>query len=301
MKPQGIFIAERAVAQHCAEVLRSSPKAGDPLAELAAFGTRFADLLGERLAQMFPGVKIAVAAGEATDVPASVNEPRGEPVFSSSIVAGPKDAPLYASLAQGAVLAMVDIVLGGRGKDCEMPAGKLPMSVLMMFGRFEKVLAGALSAALELPGADAVRLRNPGAAPELAAPFAGYKRTVMPIRVTLADAKPAELNLTFPGASLALLFAGRGKAATAAPRAGVIAPNVEPFAGIPLPLKAILVDMAVPVATLSRLEPGMIIPVAVARSVPLIAGDQVIAHGTVGSMDDMTALQLTRMVSHKEK
>lgn len=300
MKPHGIFIAERAVAQHCPELLRASRKPGDPLAELAVFAARFAELLGERLAQMFPGAKLAVAAGEAAEMPASVNEPRGEPVFSSVMAVGPKDAPLYASLAQGAVLAMVDIALGGRGKDCELPAGKLPTSVQLMFGRFEKVLADALSAALELPGADAVRLRNPGGSTEAAAPFAGYKRTVLPIRLTLAEARPSELLLTFPGASLALLFGGRGKPASAAPRGGVVAPNAEPFAAIPLPLKAILVDMPVPVATLSRLAPGMIIPVAVARSVPLIAGDQVIAHGTVGSMDDCTALQITRMTSHKE-
>ncbi|OYW44815.1 MAG: hypothetical protein B7Z08_02115 [Sphingomonadales bacterium 32-68-7] len=300
MKPYGVFVAERAVAQHCAELLRGSGNAGDPLVELTAFGARFAELLGERLAQMLPGAKVAVGCGEPAEMPASVNEPRGEPVFSSVIAVGPKDATLYASLAQSAVLAMVDIAMGGRGKGCELPAGKLPMSVQLMFGRFEKLLAGALSAAFELPGADGVRLRNPGGPPEAVAPFANYKRTVLPVRLVLADARPCELVLTFPGATLALLFPGRGKP-NSAPRAGVIAPNAEPFAGIPLPLKAILVDMAVPVSTLSRLQPGTVIPVAVARNVPLIAGDQVIAHGTVGSMEDRTALQLTRMISHKEK
>ena len=49
------------------------------------------------------------------------------------------------------------------------------------------------------------------------------------------------------------------------------------------------------------LKPGMILPVAVARTVPLIAGEQVVAQGTIGAMDDRAALQLTQITSRKEK
>ena len=99
---------------------------------------------------------------------------------------------------------------------------------------------------------------------------------------------------------LATLFAARGDAVSGVQKSGVVAPNVEPFAGIPLPLRAILIDMAMPVSTLANLAPGTVIPVSVARSVPLMVGDQVIAHGSVGSMDDRTALQLARISLKKE-
>src|SRR5690606_31566751 len=96
------------------------------------------------------------------------------------------------------------------------------------------------------------------------------------------------------------LFVGRSDAGPAVPKGGVVAPNAEPFAGIPLPLRAILIDMAMPVSTLANLAPGTVIPVSVARSVPLMVGDQVIGHGSVGSMDDRTALQLARISLKKE-
>jgi flagellar motor switch protein FliM len=53
--------------------------------------------------------------------------------------------------------------------------------------------------------------------------------------------------------------------------------------------------MKVPLATVSRLEPGMVLPVAVARAVPIHAGAAVIAHGTVGAQDDRVAVKLTHI------
>ena len=67
-----------------------------------------------------------------------------------------------------------------------------------------------------------------------------------------------------------------------------------PFADIPLTLRAVLVDMAVPFARLAGLAPGDVIPVSVARTVPIAAGGQTIAHGTVGALDDRVAVQLTK-------
>lgn len=51
--------------------------------------------------------------------------------------------------------------------------------------------------------------------------------------------------------------------------------------------------MRIPFSSLSTLKPGQLLPVAVARSVPLTIGDKVVAHGTVGEMDDRVAVQIT--------
>jgi len=301
MRPEGSFVADRLAAQHCAELLRAPRQAANPLTELAHFGEQLAAALGEQLGQLCPGAKIGVEAGEPLELQANTaHDRRGGPVLNSTVAIGPKDVMMIASLPQSAVLSLVDLTLGGTGKDCALPGGKLPMSAQLMFTRFEKPLAAALAEALEMPSADAVSFRNQNTAPNASAPFAGCKRTILPIRLVIADAEPCELVFTFPGASLTALFADRTKAETA-PRNAQAVPNAEPFAGIPLPLKAILVDMAIPVATLAKLQPGMVIPVTVARSVPLVAGEQIVAHGTVGAMDDFTALQLTRITSIKEK
>ena len=67
-----------------------------------------------------------------------------------------------------------------------------------------------------------------------------------------------------------------------------------PFADIPLGLRAVLVDMSISFAAVAALEPGQILPVSVARRVPLRVGEQTIAHGTPGAMDERIAIQITQ-------
>lgn len=300
MRPEGNFIAERLAAQHCAELLRAPRQPANPLTELSSFGERLAEVLGGQLGQLCPGAKTQVEHGQPLElIPNAPLDRRGGPVLNSTVSAGPKDANMIVSLPYSAALSLVDLALGGTGKDCTMPTGKLPMSAQLMFTRFEKALAAALAEVMELPGADAVKFRNQNNAPNAYAPFAGCKRTILPLQLQIGDAEPCELVFTFPGASLVAMFNERDKSATA-PSAAQGSPAAEPFAGIPLPLKAVLVDMKIPVATLARLQPGVTIPITVARSVPLIAGEQVVAHGTVGAIDDCTALQLTKITAIKE-
>lgn len=301
MKMERSFVAERLAVQHCDALLPDSRQANNALAGLGAFGERFAGLLGERLAQLFPWARLEASAGEAVEIQANITEPRGGPMFNSALSVGPKDTAFHVSLPLGAAMALVDVALGGTGRNCKVHAGKPPLSVQLMHGRFEELLAAALAEAFELDSPGEVRLRNPGSAPEASTPFAGCMRTVLPVRLVIAEAPPCDLVLTFTGASATALFAGQVKPAAKASHARPATPDSEPFGAIALPLTAVLVDMPISVSTLSRLQPGMVIPVSVARNVPLYAGEQVIAHGTVGSLDDRTALQLTKIHSSKEK
>ena len=99
-----------------------------------------------------------------------------------------------------------------------------------------------------------------------------------------------------PLAALIELFSYGERPAAARSRGPRAAdPAAAPFADLPLPLSALLVDMQVPLATISTLAPGVVLPVAVARAVPLRAGDAVLAHGTVGAQDDRVAIKLTRI------
>ncbi len=244
-------------------------------------------------------------AGEPLDLQASTaHDRRGGPVLNSTVAIGPKDADddRLAAAGGGARLSSISRS-GGTGKDCELPGGKLPMSAQLMFARFEKALAARPGRSARTAGRrmrSGSRTRTPR--PMRSAPFAGCKRTILPIRLAIADAEPCELVFTFPGVQPDRAVRRSRQDLPTAPRSACSrCPNAEPFGGIPLPLKAILVDMAIPVATLAKLEPGMMIPVTVARSVPLVAGEQVVAHGTVGAMDDCTALQLTRITAIKEK
>jgi len=54
----------------------------------------------------------------------------------------------------------------------------------------------------------------------------------------------------------------------------------------------------VPFSLIASLKVGQILPVSVARSVPLIMGEhdtgQIIAHGTIGAVDEHVAIQITQ-------
>ena len=52
--------------------------------------------------------------------------------------------------------------------------------------------------------------------------------------------------------------------------------------------------MQMPLSRLATLEVGDVLPVAVARSVPLWAGERAIAAGAAGALDDRVALRLTQ-------
>ncbi|MBA3055783.1 MAG: FliM/FliN family flagellar motor switch protein [Sphingomonadales bacterium] len=63
--------------------------------------------------------------------------------------------------------------------------------------------------------------------------------------------------------------------------------------GAPLYLAGVLVDMRRAMAVLAAIEPGTVLPVAVARAVPLLLGGLAVASGTVGAADDRIAIQIT--------
>lgn len=53
--------------------------------------------------------------------------------------------------------------------------------------------------------------------------------------------------------------------------------------------------MRIPLNQAASLAPGVVLPVAVARAVPLAAGPSIIARGTVGQQDDRVAIKLTQI------
>src|SRR5690606_16206358 len=108
--------------------------------------------LERALSALCAGVQAEVVVGEPTEVQAGLaNDKREGQVLNSMIAVGPKEVMIVASLPPRAVLSLVDLALGGTGKDCAMPSGKLPLSAQMMFGRFERMLADILVEAMALP------------------------------------------------------------------------------------------------------------------------------------------------------
>lgn len=298
MKPQRAFVAERPLAQHCQELLaRGNAAPADLLPALAKLGERFSRALAAALAPLSGGDAPALRCAAPRSVAMAELTTTVAPLAANSLlVAGVDNAPLLASLDAAGVLRIVDRAFGGRGHVPSPLPEEFPLSAELMIGRLEAVVAGALSRALggDEP-APVQALRRDGSLAALS-PFAGSEMlTVLTIDVEEAGHAPWQTTLAFPQDTLIALFGQDTATPARKPEPGFQPnPSDEPFGDMPLPVSAVLVDMRMPFSTLSALQVGQILPVAVARSVPLKIGDKTIGHGTIGAVDDRVAVQITK-------
>ena len=142
-------------------------------------------------------------------------------------------------------------------------------------------------------------LRRDGSLAMLAPFPADHQLAVLSMEVDDGGVLPWLVTFAMPLFTLARLFGFAD--ASAEPRAPGTRPATQPaisasqapFADLPLPVSAVIVDMSLPFSAIACLAPGQILPVAVARNVPLKVGDAIFAHGTVGSVDDRVAIQIS--------
>ena len=64
---------------------------------------------------------------------------------------------------------------------------------------------------------------------------------------------------------------------------------------IRLPARTVLARPSLSLAEVMQLQPGDIIPVQIARSLPLIVGDRVVAHGSIGDQDGRAAFMIEKL------
>jgi flagellar motor switch protein FliM len=292
MKPERIFIAERPLAQHCPELLKPAPAAGELLPTLAQVGDKLARVLAVGLARISGDV-----SGIRGNAPreCTMAELAGEiaPLAANSLLnCDGRDAPFLASLEAAAVLRLVDKAFGGKGDVPSPLPDAFPLSAELLITRLEAIVAKAAGEALGAAAGGTIRpLRRESSIAQLA-PFAD-DTPMIALTLEVQEGKASwKLTLAFPADTLTELFGGERLPAPTRPRAEAN-PAEEPFGDMPLELAAVLVDMRIGFSALSALQPGQILPVAVARSVPLKVGDKVIAHGTIGEVDDRVAVQIT--------
>ncbi|WP_309622749.1 FliM/FliN family flagellar motor switch protein [Novosphingobium sp.] len=293
MKSAPAFVAERAAAQHCAELLRRGPEPADLLPALARAGERFARALAPALADLIGGdapTVTALAAGELREN--ELAQELGALAANSLLAPSAPGVTLLASIDGGAVLRLVDRAYGGKGDAAGPLPAQFPLSAELLIARLEAVIAACLGLALGEGPLRALK-RNPRIA-ELAPFPAGAPLAVLPIEVMEGKRAPWKLRLVLPLAALPKVLGGSGGSGPGrAPRPAD--PAAAPFSEVPLSLVATLVDMNVPLSAIAALEPGAVLPVAVARAVPLSIGGAVIARGSIGAQDDLVAIRLTQI------
>lgn len=298
MKPERAFIAERAIARHCAELMPAAPKPVDPAPALARLGMRLARTIAQNLTTLTGGTPPEVSCSPVRDSDMAMLILDITPFATHSLLASGGNAePFMASIDAAAILRYVDRAFGGKGVSPSPLPDKLPLSAELMVSRMENMVIESLAKAAGLDGDDAVvPVRRDMNLAELA-PFADdAPLSLLVIKVEETGQAPWEIVFTFPKSTLTHILADtqNAKSITAATRKPAD-PMAEPFAGVPVPVTAIIVDTRVPFSAIANLEVGQILPVAVARSVPLRIGNKTIAHGSIGAMDDSVAVQITQI------
>jgi len=295
MKPERAFVAERAAAQHCAQLLRAGPAPVELMPKLSRLGERLARALAPALAPLLGGAAPMVRASEArADEDLFLAAELGPLAANCLMAVGAQETQVMISIQAGAVFALVDRTFGGRGDaPASLPAA-FPMSADLMISRLESLIAPALAEAM---GRDETSLIQPlhrdGSFTALAPFPAGAPLAVVKLEIIEDDRAPWWINLVLAEASLPSLF-GQCAASESHVRHPQADPMSEPFADLPLELSAVLVDMRISMATVAALKPGSVLPVSIARNVPIRLGGKTVASGSVGEVDDCVAIRITQ-------
>ena len=297
MKPERSLVAARPLARHSPALLRPAPGAAQLLPGLARAGDRLARSLRGALAPLLGGALPAVECAAPTEQAASAFAQSGLAAYSL-YAAGAHGQPILSLIEGETVLRLLDRAFGGPGDAPSPLPRELTLSAELMVGRIETMLARQLAAALG-SGSDHANhevrpLRRARNLADLGAIADDTRLAVLAITVREGARGAWTLRIALPIDALAELT-GFAASRSAPSHRAPASPHDAPFTELPLTVRAVLVDIALPLSALTSLEVGHVLTVPVARNVPLHIAERVIGHGTIGAVDDRVAIQLTQL------
>ncbi|NVE93323.1 FliM/FliN family flagellar motor C-terminal domain-containing protein [Altererythrobacter lutimaris] len=296
MKTDHNFVAERALANHCAELI-SKPLRDPERIEQAR--TDFA----QSLARMLQTGMRSLLASKSVQV---AIEPRGPETASSlAQTIGPRAAnfalgvadaaqPYALSLDLKTAMVLTDRLFGGEGEEPTEELEALPASCALALQEVGLSVARAIAEALEREPAPQILSQHEKFARMEVFPRGDY---CLSWTVTVKQDGRSDwsfLLMTTEHTLDAVLDTGSGSKVQ---NGFAASPDAKPFADIPLLARAILAEFKLPLGRLARLSPGDSIPLAPAREVPLMIGRQTLAHGRVGALDERIALRISNLSS----
>lgn len=294
MKPERAFIAERAIARHDPALLRPGPSAAELLPALARMSERLAKAVRGALGPLLGGAEpqINLMKPMETDFADFCSE---VPRLAANCLMQLGASPFMVSIEGESVLRLVDRAFGGPGDTPASLPKEFPLSAELMIGRIEQVVATALTVALGGNGGVIRSVRRDVSLAQLQAMPDATKIASLLLNVVEQGRMPWAISIAFPLDTLGVMFAhGDTRRPARAPR-GPASPTDAPFADLPVELAAVLVDMKLPLAAVSALRVGQILPVPIARNVPIKVGGKTYACGTVGALEDRVAIQITQL------
>lgn len=280
-------------ARHCDELLSRAASPPDFANEFERFAGQFAEHARTSLGELCDCRALRVEAGELDQLPASewLSQVATANVHSFYAL-GQDRCGILVSTPVADLVAQFERILGGTGEIDEDYA-VLPASAARFAQQFEDRIAETLRQACDR---SEIASSASGSVVDQVAPFEPSERIwTATLSVALAgNARIWRVRLAASEAMLAKLVGSRAVSPATGRTIGARGLEGSAVAEVEMPLRAVLVDVPMSIARLAQLAPGALIPVAIHRNVPLLIGDTIIAHGTVGEIDDRVALELTQ-------
>lgn len=299
MKPNHEFTPARSLAQHCEELfsaeISAEERGAQQAEELAAFAARMCRALQELLAPQLGGDQLKVTNKSADkSKSAPLFKAIGPSAANVLLECGDDKLPLLLSFDYGAALALTEQAFGGDVRNIEKELDQLPQSAWLVLESIAAQMAKGFAAATEIVGAAQI-VRTHENVTKLDAFSKDASWLVWPINLVL----PGGVELLFRLAVSEVQFCDCLMASSGA-RDAVDKNNVDPGKAallnqLPLPMRAVLADLTMPVSRLANLKPGDFIPFSPRPEVPLLMGAKTIARGRIGALHGEVALNVTQL------
>ncbi|WP_296719021.1 FliM/FliN family flagellar motor C-terminal domain-containing protein [Erythrobacter sp.] len=312
MRMQHEFAAARTAAQHCRELTTHSsgrgPRPEERAVLLTAWRRDLARALAEDLSGLLSGDRLDVSVSEPETLSGSAALARIGPIAANCLLrvgssGGSSSETVLLSFDFATAIALTDRSFGGDGARTDNAPDQLPRSAALLVDEAASTIAQAIT--LISHGADPVNGAATGGEVIVRSETAARLKPFDPegeallftILVANRDGREWRCVLAIAAERMERLLPAPGhtrpQSGNPAKRtpAGTIA---APFAAIPLPLHVVLAEVDLSVARLQSLAPGACIPLAMGRQVPLMMGEKLIAHGSIGTFEDRMAIRLAR-------
>jgi flagellar motor switch/type III secretory pathway protein FliN len=296
------FAPARAAAVHCAELTTRGPRPEESAALMASWRRDLARLLADDLSGLLSGDRLDVQITEPEKLSGADALRRIGPLAANSLIrCGASAETALLSFDFATAIALTDRSFGGDGRVTGNVPEALPRSAALLVEETATMIAGAITSASygDMPpptGASTrgeVIVRSESAA--RLKPFAlDAQAFFFVIEIANRQGCTWRAALAVSAERMARLLPGGGRRARPRGPRAAASPLAAPFADVPLPLHVVLAEFDLSLTRLQSLAPGDTIPLAMGRQVPLLAGETLVAHGSVGTAEDRMAIRLTR-------
>lgn len=302
------FAAVRAAAQHCPELtahgLGRGPRPEERSALITAWRRDLARALADDLSSLLSGDRLDVMITEPEALTGTDALTRiGTPAANSLLRCGSSGETALLSFDFAAALALTDRSFGGEGKMTGSVPEALPRSAALLVEEAAAMIAQAITRvsygdtppSVGTPMRGEVIIRSESAA--RLKPFDCDAPCVL-FTLAIANRQGCEWRATLAVAAERMdrLLPSDRRSAPARPAVRPPASGMAaPFANVPLSLHVVVAEFDLSLARLQTLSPGDSIPLTMGRHVPLMVGNRVLAHGSIGTAEDRMAIRLSRM------